>query len=229
MSFQLDDLIRRFPFAYHLTARANLARIRKTGQLESAAALMRVANRVELLRVRRAGLMEIDVNGEAIILRDQAPLHTGHTDLQGGWDFPRFVESLNSQVFFWPGGEEEPIPHGQRHFQRYESQGPAILRVRLRDLIASNPDRAPLFCPYNSGSPRTVGGKKSPRGPSTFLPCDQFERNYQHVVEVTFHALAVLPVDVTEVRFESDGLWQPLSVIAADPKHVPKVAFMNKS
>ena len=38
MPFSLDDLIALRPFVYHLTGRANLPRIKQTGQLESAAA-----------------------------------------------------------------------------------------------------------------------------------------------------------------------------------------------
>jgi len=181
--------------------------------LESAAALMRAANQLDLLNVRRGDLLEINVNGDTIILRDQAPLFAGHIDFKNGWSFPRLIHSLNSRIFFWPGGNAGPIAHGQRHFDRYVQQRPAILRVRLRELITANPERPPLFCPYNSGSPRTVGGRKSPRGPRTFLPCEQFERNHRQVVEVTFEDLVVLPIDATEVRLEPDGAWRPLSAI----------------
>src|SRR5262249_44202542 len=156
MPFHLDDLIATFPFVYHLTARVNLARISRTGLLESAAALMRRADRLDLLRVRRTRLEEIALDGCAIFLRDQAPLHDGHIPFEGGWQLPQLIESLNARVFFWPGREAGPIAHGLRHFQRYASEGPAILRIRLRSLVDANPGRTPLFCRYNSGSPRTT-------------------------------------------------------------------------
>lgn len=211
MPIELDDVVTRFPFGYHLTARANLARIKRTAQLESAAALMRAANRLDLLQVRRGDLVEINVNGDTVILRDHAVLHNGHIRFLGGWDLARFIESLNSRVFFWPGDDDGPIIHGQNHFGRYEDQQPAILCVPLQDVIAANPDNPPMFCPYNSGSPRTVRGEKSPRGPETFLPCDLFERRYHEVVEVTFENRAILPLTSTEVRLEPNGAWRLLS------------------
>lgn len=213
MPFRLNDLFARFPFAYHLTARANLSRIQRTEQLESASAMIQAANQLNLISLRRQELREIIVDGETIILRDQAPLHAGHIDFQDGWTFPQLIESLNSRVFLWPGDGNGPIAHGQRHFERYEDQEPAILRISLADLIESNPDRPPLFCHFNSGSPRTVGGRKSPRGPRTFLPCDQFERKHRDVIEVTFEEFVTLPLDETEVRLKPGGAWQPLAAI----------------
>jgi hypothetical protein len=213
MPFQLNDLFAKFRLAYHLTARTNLGRIRRTKQLESAAAMIHAANQLNLLSLRRRELHEIIVDGETIILRDQAPLHAGHIDFQNGWTFPQLIESLNSRVFFWPGDDGGPIAHGQRHFARYEDQGPAILRIPLADLIEANPDRPPLFCHFNSGSPRTVGGRKSPRGPRTFLPCDRFERNHRNVIEVTFEGIVALPMDKTEVRLKPGGAWQMLAAI----------------
>lgn len=213
MPFRLNDLFARFPFAYHLTARANLGRIQRTERLESAAAMIQAANQLNLLSLRRRELREIIVDGETVILRDQAPLHAGHIDFQNGWTFPQLIESLNSRVFFWPGDGGGPIAHGERHFARYEDQGPAILRIPLAALVEANPDRLPLFCHFNSGSPRTVGGRKSPRGPRTFLSCDQFERNHRDVIEVTFEDIVALPMDETEVQLEPGGTWQPLAAI----------------
>ncbi len=211
MPFNLDELIATYPLVYHLTARANLARISQTRQLESAAALMRSAGRLDLLQVRRAESATIEVGGSTVILRDQAPLHAGHILFEDGWDLARLLESLNGRVFFWPGREGGPITYGQRHFQRYAEEGPVILRIRLRDLVEANPGRTPLFCRYNSGSPRTTGGRKSPRGPRTFLPCGQFPDDHRRVVEVTFEELVGLPAEATEVWLDAEAGWRRLS------------------
>jgi hypothetical protein len=67
---------------------------------------------------------------------------------------------------------------------------PVILRVRTEALLRENP--APLFCRFNSGAPRCSNGKKSPRGPDTFLPADQFTGTCGDVVELTFlHGVAL--------------------------------------
>jgi len=215
MPFHLDDAIATYPFVYHLTARANLKRIRRTGQLESAAALMKGAKRLDLLRVRRVGPESIMVDGSKVILRDQLPLHAGHILFEGGWDIGQLIGSLNGRVFFWPGSDIGPIAHGQRRFQRNSEEAPIILRVRLRDLLAANPDRTPLFCQYNSGSPRTTRGRKSPRGPRTFLPCGQFPLGQRKVVEVTFEELVSLPARITEARLDWNAEWYPLAALGS--------------
>ncbi len=216
MPFDLDELIATYPLVYHLTARANLARIRGTGQLESAVALLRGAGRLDLLQVRRAGPATIEVDGDAVILRDQAPLHAGHIQFEDGWDLAQLIESLNRRVFFWPGREAGPIVYGQRHFQRYAEEGPAILRVRLRALVEANPGRTPLFCRYNSGSPRTTGGRKCPRGPLTFLPCTEFPDDHRKVVEVTFEEVVALPAEATEVLLDAEAGWRRLAQFGSE-------------
>jgi hypothetical protein len=216
MPFHLNDLIRIYPLVYHLTARANLPRISTTGRLESAAVLMRSAGRLDLLRARRKGPAPIEVDGSIITLRDQDPLHAGHILFEGGWVFAQVIESLNRRVFFWPGREAGPIAHGQRHFQRYAGERPAILRVRLRDLVAANPGWPPLLCAYNSGSPRTTAGRKSPRGPRTFLPCEEFPRARGKVVEVTFEEAVALPKEASEVRVDADAGWRPLAALETE-------------
>jgi hypothetical protein len=193
MPFLFDDLANRKPYLYHLTSAQNLERIRDTRTLESAAELMRRAGRLDLLRFRRRQSVQIFVDGKAIMLRDQAPLHQGHIAFDDGWDIGRLIESINSRVFFWPGDSNSPIAYGRRHFGRYAEEKPVILRVGLREVVAANLPIPPMYCPYNSGSPRTVAGKKSPRGPSTFLPCDAFPRSHQGVVEVTFEGHISLP------------------------------------
>jgi hypothetical protein len=126
--------------------------------------------------------------------------------LTGGFTYEDFVEALNLRVFFWPGKEKGPIVSGEKHFAHYASEHPAILRCRFQSLRSANPSAVPLFCPYNSGSPRTVNRKKSPRGPDTFLRGSDFQRTSRKVVEVTFVGEVELPPD-TELREGPQGLW----------------------
>ena len=209
MPFVFDDFANQRPYLYHLTSTDNLNRIRATRTLQSAAELMRSAGRLDLLRVRRRQSMEINIDGAAIMLRDQFPLRAGHIDFEDGWDIDRLVESINSRVFFWPGDSTSPIDYGIRHFGKYADEEPAILRIGLREVVAANSTIPPLYCPYNSGSPRTVDRKKSPRGSSTFLPCEAFPRRHTDVVEVTFEGQINLPP--ADVYIQTDiNTWEVL-------------------
>jgi|GEM_PF-4174458 len=50
---QLEDFIKLRPFAYHLTARANLPAIERARRLDPAAIIFTQANRQDLLYTRR--------------------------------------------------------------------------------------------------------------------------------------------------------------------------------
>src|SRR5262249_9745681 len=126
-------------------------------------------------------------------LRDQGPLHQGNMRLPKGYTLEDFIESLNRRIFFWPGTAMGPISYGVRHFERYEGEKPVILRIHLDTLLKRNPDAIPRYCRYNSGSPRCSNGKKSPRGPDTFVLAAEFNETPSKVVEVTFESELALP------------------------------------
>jgi hypothetical protein len=209
MAFDIDEFIRARPVLYHLTATANLTHIRSNRVIRPAAILMRSAGREDMVRLKRKQHERIEAGKESFVLRDQAPLHRGNMKLPEGFTFEDFVESLNSRVFFWPGTASGSISYGLRHFERYRAEHPVILRVRVQSLLASNPKLDPLFCPYNSGSPRCSYGEKSPRGPNTFMSRSQFPGSSSKVVEVTFANEVLLPFDV-EYGNDPDGPWEPL-------------------
>jgi hypothetical protein len=110
----------------------------------------------------------ISVGSYRILLRDQAPLHVGHFEFEDGWDLGDLVDNLNHLVFFWPGWEHKPVPSGMNYFKRYRSEHPAILRLRFDSLRRYNQERMPVFCKFNSGSPRSYSGR---RGPGDRLKC----------------------------------------------------------
>jgi len=170
---------------------------------------MQRAGREDLMRTRRRRHERITVNGVPIVIRDQAPLHAGNARFPRHYSFEDFVESLNSKIFFWPGKAARPIPYGVRHFQHYKRENPVLLRMRFDSLLQQNPAATPLFCRYNSGSPRWSNGTQPPRGPNTFLPAGNFTDTPSGVVEVTFDSQLVLPAD-TEFSPRLGGPWKLL-------------------
>ena len=161
------------------------------------------------MRTPRRRPEPVVIDGTQIMLRDQRPLHRGNMQLSRGHTFEEFVESLNDRVFFWPGAQRGPISYGIRHFEAYRDEQPSILRVLAEHLLNANPDATPLFCRYNSGSPRCSYGKKSPRGPSTFLAARNFGESPASVVEVTFLTSLALPPE-TEYGIHPGGPWRRL-------------------
>jgi hypothetical protein len=209
MAFSLDRFAALRPFLFHLTAFDNLERVRRTGALESAAALIARSDRPGLLRERRPSGERVTVDGAAVHVRDQAPLHAGNVALPPDWEFEDLVEMLNQQVFFWPGGERGPIDYGLRHFGTYADEKSAILRVPFRSIAGANPGNPPRFCRFNSGAPRWSAGRAAPRGPDTFQEAAACDVLPGGVVEVTFQGRAALPPDTQFARGFA-GPWQPL-------------------
>jgi len=192
------------PFAYHVTASENLPLLRRHRRVYSAAELMKLANRPDLLRERREAHVALSLKNDAILLKDQRPLIEKNTELAEEWDFGDFVEYLNGHAFFWPGTATRIIGPGQRLLEHYAPEGPAILRVPTRWLFDANPSITPLYCAFNSGAPRQQNGKRVRRGPDLFMPADRFSRRASEVVELGFAAGVALPSDT---EFLKDGAW----------------------
>ncbi len=186
MPLDIDRFIHLRPKLYHLTASSNANRILETGALHSAADLFRQSGLENMIRQRRPDGQWIDCLGDRVHIRDQAPLHAGNIAFQGGWSFERFISQLNGLVFFWPGTAAGPIDYGRRHFQKYANDGALVLELSTRSIFDANPTPGPMFCKYNSGSPRCTGGTGSPRGPETFLGADDYHQTPSSVKEVVF-------------------------------------------
>lgn len=209
MSIELTEYARLRPYLYHLTSAENLSRIRRTRALVSAASLAEQANRQDLLRTRRKEHVPVVVDGDIVVLRDQAPLHRGNMRLDDGWTFERFVKHVNGRVFFWPGDADGPIPYGERHFGRYAPENPVILRVVFSSVVAANPAASPLFSRCNSGSPRWSRGLPGNRGAMTFVEAAKAPFRAAQAVEVTFLDKVNLPHD-SEYRFYANESWKSL-------------------
>ena len=197
------------PYLYHLTHRANVDFLRETRKLFPAAVLMERSGRNDLLRARRPDPVPLHIGDAIVWLRDQDPLHEGHTRFPQGYTFGDLIESLNRRIFFWPGTAAGPISYGIRHFGTYKKEKPAFLRIGFQALLLANPAAAPRYCRYNSGSPRCSNGVKSPRGPDTFLLAADFDGTPSKVVEVTFDTEITLPAN-TEVGASPGGPWNML-------------------
>ncbi len=195
MPFDIDSYSELRPFLYHLTHRENLLRLQLSMRLESAERLLKSFGQTEQLRNKRDDSVVLRIDGNSVRLTDQAPLYCANIEFEAGWDFNRFIAHLNQFVFFWSGNEDGPVAHGQRHFRRYSREHPVILRVPFTSIVSSN-RCAPLFCRYNSGSPRCVRGRKSPRGHGTFLEAAACDFARSDVVEVVFKGFVQLPVDI---------------------------------
>lgn len=207
MAFSLSHFASTRPYLYHLTSARNADQLLQTRAIHTAKHLFESADAHRWIDQKRTATVSLNVDGTLIDIRDQQPLYEGKTSLQSGWTFARLVRELNSRVFFWPGWDDRVIGYGMRHFERYQSEKPAVLRVRTEDLFAANHKIMPEFCKYNSGSPRTTQGKGSPRGPATFLRPEQASFPPSAVIEVTYAESVQLPQAI-ERSSRPDGRWK---------------------
>ena len=209
MSFSEKNYAQIRPFLYHLTFRENMGRIAFTRRLQSAATLHRIAGQKHILTCPRRKRMHLTVGDHRVILNCQATFHENNAQFTKGWSLPKFVKHLNRHVFFWSGWERGPVKYGVRYFGHYSSLDPVIIRARFVSVRKQNSKSAPLFCRYNSGSPRWSNRQRSCRGPETFAPAESCGYTAGKVTEVVFRDFVVLPDD-TESANSLDGPWRRL-------------------
>lgn len=204
-----DRLSRLRPYAFHLTARENLSRIRRVGRLESAQQLCTLAGRQDLLAARRGDDAEIVIEDDHVLIRDQRPLYERCMDL-GTRPFGAFLADLNRRVFFWAGSASGLGRYGAAHYERYRSDRTVVLRVSMVALLEQG---EPELCRYNSGAPRPHGGRRAPRGLETFVPLTTWNESAARVVEVTFRDAVALPAGTEWSERPESGSW--LSLLGA--------------
>jgi hypothetical protein len=203
MAFALETYAKLRPMLFHGTAGLNLQSIRAEHKLHTAIAL-----KPEYCAEQRSCSVRLTRGEHIVVLRDQRALQWGHIDLTGGWRREDLLRALNSRVFFWPGSQNGPISYGRRLFEAYKSSDQAVLRVDLWGLLKSNPDILPYFCKFNSGGPRSIPGRRSPRGPDTFILAHEWSHPASRVAEVSFVGPVSLP-NTTELWEEKHG-WKRL-------------------
>ena len=215
MPFDIERFVELRPYLFHLTEPGNIARIREVKALESTTRILEQAGRLDLVRQRRTEHTHVEVSGRHIAIRDQKPLDPGSIWYEEGWQFEDVIEYLNQHVFFWPGSSQGPaLPSGVSYIKHYKPEQPIILRIEFASLLAANPELVPLFCRYNSGAPRCSPGSRNPgrktsRGPRTFLPAHDFPLPRSKALEVVFNSLVLLPRN-SEVKWHQSCRWEPL-------------------
>jgi hypothetical protein len=209
MPFSLESFVKLRPFLYHLTSADNLDLTRSMRRLKPAAEFIKASGSDDLLRRRREGSCFLLPGSVGARLQSQSPLRVGNITFSSAWTLGDLIECLNGLVFFWPGTQAGPSRYGTNHFASSSwDEKPVALRVDTAKLFESNPGNDPLFCRFNSGSPRCVNGRKSPRGPNTFMPAEAFLGARSEVVEVAFRRSVHLP-DATALKRSHSDLWEP--------------------
>jgi len=190
----VDEFTRSRPYLYHLTHRDNIPSILNEQRLESASVLtgrVQHPDRELFLQQRRAENVVIGNNGQSFVIRDQAQIKEAalRRALIDGCTVEKFINLLNSKVFFWP-----TLADVAKHFGTYSAERPRVLRFNTAEVFALN--EAPRFCRFNSGATRPhpyYGGNAAPRGLNSFVLAGNFDYIPSKVREVTFSQFCVLP------------------------------------
>jgi hypothetical protein len=180
--------------------------------LKSAQVLMRESTNDICLK-RDSPQLAAGLGVERVILQSQRLLVEKNIEWEFGWNLNRFVSVLNSFVFFWPGREDGPVLSGQGHAKSQDGPESAItIRFPTVDLFSSI-SAEPLFCRFNSGSPRMTPinaiARPSPRGHLTFLTASDFHAGAAKVVEVVVKDQVKLPCG-SQFRMRQDDTWTPI-------------------
>lgn len=206
----LDLLCQKRPFLYHLTSRVNIPSIVRSRGLLSASVLLERADdpaALAHLRRRRPDHVTIEIEGREVMIRDQRPISEKALAkcLDGDLQPADYYELLNHRVFLWP-----TLKRLARHYDRYKSEEPVLLRFSTREILALNP-RAE-FSRLNSGATRAnsyLGGIAPRRGRETFQTAEACDCGISAIAEVTIPRSCVLPE-----RFHSaddpDGPWSSI-------------------
>lgn len=122
--------------------------------------------------------------------------------LENGLQIPDYYELLNGRVFLWP-----TVPRLRRHYKRYASERPVLLRFDTSELLALNP-RVELSR-LNSGATRPnshLGGIAPRRGRNTFQPAETCNLKFYDIAEVTVVERCRMPNRLWKAN-APDGPW----------------------
>jgi hypothetical protein len=203
----LKLLPQKRPYLYHLTSKSNLPSIVSTKTLLSTSVLLGQADDPSVnshLRVRRKNILQIEIGGRPVLIRDQRPLSEKALlkCLDGGLSPEDYYELLNDRVFLWV-----TLPRLSRHHDRYVSEDPVLLRFSTAAILQLNPNVE--FSRINSGATRAnsrLGGIASRRGRATFQLAEDYVYKVSSIVEVTVRQRCFLP-DRFEWASNPEGPW----------------------
>lgn len=182
------------PYLYHLTDKNNLPQIIAMGRILSTKGIVKLSDMQSpktFLQGRRDHHTLIRANGIDYKIRDQRPISIKvlKRSLTNNWTSERFIEHLNSKVFFWP-----TIERLSKHYTRYSFEKPVILRFKSSDILNLNLNAE--FSRLNSGATRCSShwnGNAPERGPLTFVTAPNFNYSFNAVAEVTIPEYCNLP------------------------------------
>jgi hypothetical protein len=201
-----NELCEKRPFLYHLTNRENVHSIVTDRVICSASTLLQSAEdqaALRYLREKRPSHIAIRVRGQHVHIRDQRPISEKllANCLLGGLLPGDYYELLNDRVFFWP-----TLQRLRRHYERYQAEGPTILRFRTRELLDLNQVELSRL---NSGATRAnsyLGGVAPSRGRETFQSPIDYGNGIASIAEVTVENRCALPQSFEGGR-SPDGPW----------------------
>lgn len=208
----LGEFIEKRPFLYHLTDQKNIPLIVKYGKLFSTNSLIERSGKEEyflIKRIKRLTHYELKFNGEIFSIRDQRPISEKALKkcLTDNWECADYFEFLNNRVFMWP-----TIDRLSRHYVRYVSEHPIILRFETKSIVEINQNVK--FSRLNSGATRAnsyLGGKPPERGNETFKLAVDYAHSISSIAEVTFENECILPKTFCQSS-SPNGIWELLNL-----------------
>ena len=186
-----EELIARHPQVFHVASEESWPSIERHGLLSTAALLdlhrVNAGRRDELLRRKRDSSTTLRTPGVGVaVVRDQKPLKFVDQKIDPGSSLPRFLEALNSRVFFAPNWDRLQRLLGARE---YRGSTQVVIHVDTRALVERYEDEIQL-CRFNSGACTQLNHPV--RGHESWIPIarypyDEYRRNYrgEALVEVT--------------------------------------------
>lgn len=189
-------IAKAWPVLYHVTPQSNLPRLRAVQRLDSPAVLLKGTTYEHMLSSRRMADVVTHLNEFEVIVRNQIPLNPSYLEFVDGWSFADYLVELNSRVFFWPGDWSGPNGYGQRHLASRFNVSSVLLRTKLKEILAGNPGTVLFLSRFNTGAPRLYYGRRSPRGPDTFIPAVDWPHTPSRVAEASFVGSVKLPASI---------------------------------
>jgi hypothetical protein len=171
-----SDFIRLYPQLFHMAADGAWPSIQARGLL-STRALVDLYDpppsvREELLgAVRRRSRVLSHAGLPDATVRDQLPLKFLANCLLPGVTEQDFLDALNGRVFFFV---DQQRLHRLLGARAYRKQAHTVLTLNTAELLFAHPDAE--LAPYNTGSVHLP--TMPARGPSTFVPLEQYPYEY---------------------------------------------------
>jgi hypothetical protein len=203
----IEDLLARWPWCYHVTARPNLSNIARAGCLLPTNDLVARAGQPSLASIRRPRNVRISIAGRPVVLRNQSPLASASLCLPDGITLGDYVRYLNSRVFLWPGDGDTPTGRSLRMLTI--DSGQLALRMPTSSLLLANSPRLPCVSACNAGA---TWGDALPvvRSLDLFAMVERFSYTASEIVEISYPGRVNIPHQ-TEYAVTIADRWRPVT------------------